>query len=211
MNRFTAGAVALVLTFALVGHLSAQGIAGTAHDFSGATWNTAGEICNVCHTPHSAGQYQEGPLWDHEVTTQSFAAYNDPNGTIDNTLSTDVVTDGTASKLCLSCHDGSVALDDFGGTTTGTNFIAAAGNLYSPNTNAGGADDHPIGIDYDDAVDTGLKPATTALGSGTIGDFLIAGKVECSTCHDVHDDDGNTNFLRAPNTTSALCRTCHNR
>jgi predicted CXXCH cytochrome family protein len=39
---------------------------------------------------------------------------------------------------------------------------------------------------------------------------LFAGKLECASCHTVHDNS-NVPFLRADNTGSALCLKCHNK
>ena len=41
--------------------------------------------------------------------------------------------------------------------------------------------------------------------------MLFAGQMECSSCHDVHDELGNTALLRKSNTQSALCLTCHDK
>ncbi|MFQ6108814.1 MAG: cytochrome C, partial [Candidatus Aminicenantales bacterium] len=93
-------------------------ISGTAHDFSGDTWNTSGEICIVCHTPHNADtSVSAAPLWNHDVTTATYTLYS--SSTLDATLG----QPGDISKLCLSCHDGTVAIDSFGGAT-GSNFIS---------------------------------------------------------------------------------------
>ena len=41
--------------------------------------------------------------------------------------------------------------------------------------------------------------------------MLYDGKMECATCHDVHDKQGNAGLLRKTDVGSALCLTCHNR
>ena len=81
---------------------------------------------------------------------------------------------------------------------------------------------HPISIVYDETADTNLHALTDAMGgSGTISDVLeptAAGpKVQCSSCHDVHDSPGEsvsgTALLRVSQSTpaSGLCLTCHNK
>jgi len=131
-----------------------------------------------------------------------------------------------SSRLCLSCHDGSVAVDSFGGNT-GTNFVtgdAAVG--------AGGAlgDDHPISITYNTALataDPGLfDPATTNVTIGAGGTrtrtdtiqnaMLIADQVQCASCHDVHNTftvpgTFGEPLLKVSRQNSALCLTCHNK
>ncbi|MCR4332912.1 MAG: hypothetical protein NUV34_09470, partial [Sulfuricaulis sp.] len=65
-----------------------------------------------------------------------------------------------------------------------------------------------------------LRATTTAMGtSGTIADVLDGGKVQCSSCHDVHDQESVTgsHLLRVAQTVtqggaaSGLCLTCHNK
>jgi len=183
-----------------------NGISGSAHDFSAAGWGTT-EICQACHTPHGAdATVAESPLWNHQVTAASFTPY------ASTTLDATVGQPGGSSKLCLSCHDGTVALDNFGGTTVGTNFI---GDPIGPDLTT----EHPISFNYDAALatlDGGLHDPTVILsglaGGGTItADLLFAGSLECASCHDVHNADNIAFLLRKANTASALCLTCHNK
>ncbi len=188
----------ILLTGSLV---SAQGIQGSEHDFSGQGWS-GGEICVVCHTPHNANTtVNDAPLWNHEVTATSFTTYS--TSTLDGAIG---APDGV-SKLCLSCHDGTVAIDNFGATTNGSNFVTGSENL---GTDLG--DDHPISVTYDAAADGELHPTTTSVsGIGTIDDMLYSSKVECASCHDVHNSTNNTNLLVVDNSGSALCLTCHDK
>ena len=180
-------------------------ITGSAHDFSGETWNPSGEICITCHTPHDADA-SNTPLWNHEVTVATFTIYS--STTLDATTGQ---PDG-ASKLCLSCHDGTVALDNFGGNTTGTNF-ATGNELIGTDL----SDDHPVSFTYDATLastDGELKDPTTAnsgLGSTIDADLLKAHKMECASCHDVHNGSGVSKLLVKSNSGSALCLTCHSK
>jgi len=180
-------------------------ITGTAHDFSSAGWS-GGNICLACHTPHNGDQtVPEAPLWNHAVTGSSFTMYT--GTTMDATTS----QPSGESLLCLSCHDGTIALDSYGGAT-GTNYISGTGNLGTDLSN-----DHPISFDYNTALaalDGGLHdPSTTptALGGTIDHDLLFGGRMQCSSCHDVHNAEGNTYLLRISNVGSALCLTCHNK
>ncbi len=192
-------------TMLLVSNTSWGAISGD-HDFSGQAWNTAGEKCNVCHTPHNAQATQLIPLWNHTSTTETFTLY-----TSSSLTATDVAAPAGASKACLSCHDGVTAVDSFGGNT-GTVLITGDAKLGTSL-----ADDHPVSFTYDAALatsDGGLSdPTTTNSGlGGTIAvDLLAAGtEMECSSCHDVHDDT-NGKYLVMANTGSALCTTCHTK
>lgn len=184
-----------------------QTILNSAHDFSGETWNTTTEVCIVCHTPHNADiSVSEAPLWNHETTAASFTPYSSP------TLDATVGQPSASSKLCLSCHDGTIALDNFGGTTGGTSFITGS-TLIGTNL----LDDHPISFVYDAALattDGGLYDPTTAnsgLGSTIDADLLFGGQMQCASCHDVHNGSGESYLLRMSNNASALCLTCHNK
>jgi len=182
-------------------------ITGTAHDLSAETWNAEGEICIVCHTPHDAIEPTEGPLWNHDVSSATFTVYISPTGTLDATLGQPT----GASLLCMSCHDGTVALDSYGGAT-GTNFATTGNGLVGTDL----TDDHPISFTYNTALATtdgelfDPSSATTSLGGTIDDDLLIGGQMECSSCHDVHGT-GNAYLLHIPNTASALCLTCHDK
>ncbi len=41
--------------------------------------------------------------------------------------------------------------------------------------------------------------------------MLIDGRMECSSCHDVHDRNGHAKLLVKSNARSALCVTCHDK
>jgi len=189
-------------------------IAGTAHDFSSETWAPATDrSCGVCHTPHHAISITSAPLWNHEATSVAgYTLYSSP--TFDGSAT--IIDPGASSKLCLSCHDGTVALENFGGVTTGTNYIDPSYRIGG----AGGNDlstDHPISFDYTDALaitDGGLHPPTTTnsgLGSTIDDDMLFGSKMECASCHDVHNKYGVQHLLKMSNTNSELCLTCHNK
>ncbi|HED10904.1 MAG TPA: cytochrome C [Caldithrix abyssi] len=182
-------------------------ISGSAHDFSNENWNNSGEICIVCHTPHNADvTVTDAPLWNHEVTTATFTLYSSA------TLDAAVGQPDGSSKLCLSCHDGTVAVDNFGGRTNGNEFVSGD-ELIGTDL----SDDHPVSFVYDATLastDGGLyDPTTTNSGlGGTIDDDLLIGnKVQCASCHDVHNGSGVADLLRKSNAQSAFCLTCHNK
>lgn len=191
--------------------VSAGTIVGTKHDFSASGWS-GNEICVACHTPHNSDTgVTDAPLWNHNLSTQTYSLYASP------TLNATTAQPTGTSKLCLSCHDGTVAYDN---TTNGTK-MAGASAVGSDGLN----NDHPISFTYDDtlATDDGAlhAPSTTAViigsgddtKSGTIETaMLIGGQVQCATCHDVHNKftDGGS-LLRVSITASKLCLTCHNK
>ncbi len=183
-------------------------ISGSAHDFSRESW-AKGEICLPCHTPHFAsGSNNDAPLWNHEITTATYTLYNS------SSLDAAIGQPRGVSKLCLSCHDGTVALDSFGGRS-GSVFIDSDANLGTDLN-----DHHPISFIYDDvlAAQDGelFTPSSIPAGipgkNGTIqSDMLINNSLECSSCHDVHNTNDFDDLLVKDNDGSALCLTCHKK
>lgn len=198
--------LSLIFVMAIASYGFTQNIVGSAHDFSGNGWS-GGQICIVCHTPHNADiTVTNSPLWNHQVTSSTYTPYT--SATLDAT----VAQPNNSSKLCLSCHDGTVAVDNFGGTTTGTNYVGAAANFGTDLTN-----DHPISFTYNTSLattDGGLfDPSTqnSGLGGTIAADMLFAGTMECGSCHDVHNASGLPNLLVKSNASSGLCLTCHDK
>lgn len=203
LNLFLAVAVML-----LVSQVSFAQITGSGHDFSGQGWNTTSEICIVCHTPHNADvSVLNAPLWNHELSAvATYTMYSSA------TMQSVAGQPDGSSKLCLSCHDGTVALENFGGATGGTHFMTGAALVGSDLSN-----DHPISITYDATLagnDGGLFDPTqtqSGLGGTITATMLIGDKMQCSSCHDVHNSSNLANLLVKSNLNSALCLTCHDK
>ncbi len=209
---------------------SGAGIVNSPHDFSAATtWNFTGEICRVCHVPHDHQRaeqlYLNGLLWNHQVSTATYTMYNQAwSSTLDGAQSPQ--PDGIA-KLCLGCHDGTVGVNQFDAQVNAapTGFLMGDFNPgfvipgFVDGTNLDLRGTHPLSILYDTTADPNLNVTSTTMGtSGTIADVLDAGKVQCSSCHDVHDQESvaGTHLLRVAQQTvagagepSGLCLTCH--
>src|ERR1019366_9944002 len=92
------------------------------HDLNhvlGANSVSSGEVCKPCHTPHAAPYAGGSLLWNHDVDmAKSYTMYTVVNPT-NNSQSASPVLD-TTSRLCLSCHDGAIAIDSYGRTNDGT-------------------------------------------------------------------------------------------
>ena len=212
------------LVAAMAGPAGAGVITNSAHDFTKdgtGGWNllgTNGPICAICHTPHKADSTNTA-LWTHANTTQnSYTLYSS------TTMKASLSQPGPSSKLCLSCHDGSIAVDSFGGNT-GTHTISTTSrkNLGAQALN----DDHPIGFTYDSALATSngslFDPSSKVVTIGaspsksdTITSLLLyAGKMECSSCHDVHNTftvgANGTGMVKISTSGSAICLACHNK
>lgn len=187
-------------------------IANSDHNFSGYGWSR-GEICLPCHSTHAIDtSVTNAPLWNHELVdpTTTYTLYGGATGVV-----RDEALDGT-SILCMSCHDGTVALDSFSGMA-GTNFIAGRELLGTDLSN-----DHPVGAtgEYPTAAYvTWFQPLSTWVGTKhgwglvTMNDPANPGStidvVSCISCHEPHNSGGYDHMTRVSNANSALCLTCH--
>lgn len=170
-------------------------VAGTAHDFSFEKDGSA--ACQYCHTPHKA--LSGTVLWNHKLSDKTYQIY------WSTSLDAKVGQPTGSSKLCLSCHDGTVALDATvrGG---GSNTFMPPG---SSNLGTDLSDDHPVSFVYSSELsdkDPQIKPPDT-LPEELELDRL--GEMQCMTCHDPHHDTFG-NFLVTTNVRSNLCVQCHN-
>ncbi len=180
------------------------GIVGTKHDFSIESWMPNGEICIICHTPHnSKPNAGAGLIWNHEETTAVFTPYSS------NTLKATVGQPDGSSRLCLSCHDGTVPLDAFG-ERSGTEMC---GRLVGTDLR----DIHPLSFVYDDALAVAaghlrLPSSAPSTFGGTIDeDLLRDGKFQCASCHEPHNRHNREKFLRKDDRDEqdGLCGICH--
>ena len=192
--RFMTRLLATLTVLAFASHAFGQGLTGSAHDLTAAPVS-ATEICLPCHTPHSGVEAAGGLLWNHDATTgtgyQFYTTLSGQTGDITGQI-----------KLCLICHDGLVSLDNYGGASGGSNFIAA-GAQVGPDLRT----EHPIGVDYPDSA-SGYY--TVAAVEATLPLYDAGERVECGSCHDPHDTT-NSPFLRVSNANSDLCLTCHDK
>jgi predicted CXXCH cytochrome family protein len=157
------------------------------------------EICIFCHTPHFATG--DGPLWNHQMSAAVYRPYTS------STLKATVAQPNGSSRLCLSCHDGTVALGMVNirsqGIAMNTTTMTGPNNLGTDLTF-----DHPVSFVYNTALvtadgnlnDPGTLPPHVRLDR--------SGQLQCTSCHDPHNDEYG-DFLVMDNTGSALCLTCH--
>jgi len=212
----TALELSIAAALLLATHFAEAGsIMGSPHDFTVYNWS-GGQVCIACHNPQSANTtVTAAPQWNHTLSAQSYTLYSTAS------LKANVNQPGMRSKLCLSCHDGTVAVDSFGGAS-GTQYISRAKNVGVTLK-----DDHPIGFVYDTALanlsgtlfDPASKSVTIGSGgstqTGTISSLLLydGGQLECSSCHDVHNKytAGSSGLMKIGSAGSAICMACHNK
>lgn len=192
LRRGIYGSVAAAATIAAFGMVSSEALAGisnTKHNLTsagGQTNRSSGtEICAFCHTPHASNtNVVAAPLWNKATPdATSFTVYN--TTTLDSGSGT-AGNPGAASLICLSCHDGSQAMDNMINAPGSGNWTASGGSAgYSWSGVTSGLmgdtvaklgkdlrNDHPIGIEY---CGGGMTPTT--VGTCTDVDFKTPTRV----------------------------------
>jgi len=160
---------------------------------------TETRICVFCHTPHNATPLS--PLWNKELEPQAYNVYASP------TLRAGPLPQPFGpTKLCLSCHDGTIAMgavvNPAGGITMAGGDTLGLGSLSNFGLDLSGH--HPVSFPYHTAL------PNPELLSSPPADLTFGGadEVHCITCHDPHND-ANGKFLAKDNRYSALCVSCH--
>ncbi len=169
------------------------------------------QTCVFCHVPHLAST--AGPLWNRRTPANTYTPYS-------STTTNAVVgqPDGT-SLLCLSCHDGTIALGEL--TSRGATIVSMTGGVGVGVMPAGvsniGIDlsnDHPVSFVYNAALVTADSTTNELANPATLtGKVKLHGptqKMQCSSCHDAHDNSFGK-FLVQTNAASALCIVCHTK
>lgn len=174
------------------------------------------QICVFCHTPHQANPAT--PLWNHGASAAGYTTYTS------TTMQASPGSPSGISALCLSCHDGTVAVNnlvnppnDLGANPTmgSGNELNASFQIDTGNAAYVGTDltnDHPISFTYDGTLATNdgnlNTPTSTDFVDAGSTVPLFGGSLECASCHDPHDDTVEP-FLVKSNAASDLCKTCH--
>ena len=179
--------------------------------------STEQQICVFCHTPHAANTAVTGPLWNKQFSQATYTVYGSAS------LDSAPEQPGGTSKLCLSCHDGTLAVGSvnvLNGTSTsspiamqGTNQgkIAdgqGAATGFTRNLGSDLSNDHPISMTYDTSLaqnDGEMHDPTsvTYIGNRGGGSYPVIplenNQVQCNSCHDPHIrsvQNENIKFLR---------------
>ena len=159
------------------------------------------QVCIFCHAPHNTGGVR--PLWNRDLPITSYLIYQS------TTLDALPGQPTGASKLCLSCHDGTIAL---GSVLSRSEQIRMIGGDFIPAglTNLGTdlSDDHPISFFYTSgiAASDGQLVSPTALSSEVRLD--ANSQLQCTSCHDPHHNRFGK-FLVKRREFGELCMACH--
>jgi len=219
-------------------------IVGSAHDLTTYTWTASGgttassiatNLCFFCHITHktatmgSTGTSASSPgymAWNHTLSSQaSYGVYSSDTfnallsasgATITDLGSSNNTSTPTVSNLCLSCHDGTVALANFYNPSLGLpslnsdwynghGTLPGSTSMYSGMQVTDLTKSHPVNFTYTAALATAaggtiLSPSslTSVDGAGAVPLYGGTGLMECTTCHDPH----NGTFLKVTNGTT---------
>lgn len=186
---------------------AAESILASKHDLSASGPGTIkatseSDVCIFCHTPHRGTG--ELPLWNHGASTATYAPYSS------STTRATIGQPTGASKLCLSCHDGTVALGMVASRTTPIQMQAGVTTMPPGHSNLGTdlSDDHPVSFRYDSAL---VAARGELMDPSTLTEKVRLDhnqEMQCTSCHDPHSNEFGK-FLVKDNNGSALCSTCH--
>ncbi len=163
--------------------------------------STVDEVCVFCHTPHNADP--KAQLWNRPDIDTGAVTYTPYDST--TLLASPIGAPTGKSRLCLSCHDGTVALGALQNPPASNDMAAVfmgVANRGFLDTDL--SDDHPISFGYTAAV-----PGELADPAGI--DLPLEGTLlQCTTCHNPHEKDLKP-FLHKTTINGQLCTTCHVR
>src|SRR5246127_2185332 len=118
-------ALSITLLLAIASYAQISGDVLGAHNLSlsgNSPVKGALDPCLYCHVPHSGIATPNGALWSQQLSTQTYTTYT--STTLHNTGLQPML--GSDSSLCLSCHDGTVAV----GQTQPFGQTQMTGNMY---------------------------------------------------------------------------------
>ncbi len=195
--------LALALVVLAAGSAGAQ-IESTVHNLTTTNAKMRGDskgagVCIFCHTPHNARP--SSGLWNRDLPAVTYKLYES------STLQAQMSQPNGSSRLCLSCHDGILALSSMrvapiSGPVAPMPALSGTASFGTDLSN-----DHPISFVYNsalavrtgDLVDPMALPQTAPLDNEK--------RLQCTSCHDPHLN--RPNFLRVDDRFGADCTVCH--
>ncbi len=161
------------------------------------------QLCVFCHTPHNANP--AGALWNRDLPGQTYTVYGSSTSAV-TAMGRGQQPTGS-SRMCLSCHDGTLAL----GTLrvqprSGRVTLGPLSGKSSLGVDL--SDDHPVSFQYDRELTLRRGDLVEPSAISHILPLDRDGQFQCTTCHDPHDDPYRK-FLRLDDRGGALCTSCH--
>jgi predicted CXXCH cytochrome family protein len=159
------------------------------------------QICKFCHIPHQGaekgGNNRPTPMAAYQPYSSPTLASPPPG-----------VPTG-ATRICLSCHDGTIAI----GQTVRSGIIGMVNAGPGGTIPEGGRN---VGTDLRKSHPVSFHPGLSSdIRTPPPGDAVrldATGAVQCTSCHDPHRDRIDPvrgKFLVKSNRASALCLSCH--
>lgn len=214
-----------------------SGAGGTALHTADASWSSGTyTLCNFCHIAHKFSTESAGApgtlLWNHTLSSATYSTYssNYMTATVNTIDPNDI---NNPSALCLSCHDGTVAVNSNYSAVTGTGVASLTVGSVNGGMVINPTDvnkQHPINFAYTQALATQngmLKPPASLTSVDANGEVPlynvggVQGTMQCATCHEPHQKSGilTRDFYTAAGTTSATasaagwswCLYCHSQ
>ena len=173
LTAITAIAAGAISANAVVNYTPGSGVIDSPHNMTLVLPNSDGvedlsshlgqnRVCAFCHTPHHALDTavlftDYAPLWSHEVSGEVATGYTSPTFDGIQAMGGDILMG--PSRLCMSCHDGTIAIDQH----YGSNFVGTDIRLDGDDFNdidvaampSSLTNDHPIGFRYDQVAKGG--------------------------------------------------------
>jgi len=179
--------------------------------------------CFFCHIIHKTNTNSSGIatteslapgylLWNHQISTNTTGYGVYTSDTFQSALTaagvsaptdlalTNNITSPTVSNLCLSCHDGTVAIGSFyeggfGLPANGSYWNNGHGNsltMYTGFQIDNLAKSHPVNFIYNSNLAAAAQltvpnSVNSVDANGAVPLYGNAGYVECTTCHDPHN------------------------
>lgn len=167
------------------------GVVGSAHDLTaaggaqGGGTNVTDQVCIFCHTPHGSDTAAPVPLWNKVLGSPG--SYTQYSTLQTPSFDSEEAPVGSVSLACLSCHDGTQAMDvvlnlpgSGGFSATGTEIDPNALGLMEgtpvPNLGTDLTNDHPISMTYGGGGPQATDPDGTFTGQLGDPDFVAPEK-----------------------------------
>ncbi|MHB1590156.1 MAG: hypothetical protein ACYCTW_01275 [Sulfuricella sp.] len=219
-KRFRAvpAGLAVLLAVGMVQAAKISDVRNTKHNLSvtgTGTLKSSSEtqVCVFCHTPHGADISVPSPLWNRKLSSATYTPYT--SSSMEANATELANAPGGSSKLCLSCHDGTMAIDTVnvlngasnptiamtvGGLATSPAYMPPGSGTttgYTRNLGIDLTNDHPISFTYNDALATADGELRQISGNPIVGNRLAGvsprpmlplenNQLQCATCHDPH-------------------------
>ncbi len=202
----TRGVAVALLCLSTVSAYAQDRVADTVHNLSSSgpgsvRAQSEPEICLFCHASHTFAGARA--LWNRDLPVSSYRIYES------STLDARPGQPTGASKLCLSCHDGTIAL---GSVLSRSDRIRMVGSDHVPaglaNLGTDLSDDHPVSFVFAPGIAAADRQLMAPSSLPREIKLDTNNQMQCTACHNPHHNTYG-NFLVMDNTFGKLCTNCH--